>query len=91
MLGEWSDLSRVLFVPDHNTAAVVTRAVYETHGQIWTIVVPKSDTIPDLFTREEAEALLAAGADKAKKLGDGRTAAAIARERGHRELAERLA
>jgi len=40
---------------------------------------------------EGAEALLAAGADKARKLGDGRTAAAIARERGHRELAERLA
>ena len=38
-----------------------------------------------------AEGLLAAGADKSKKLPDGKTAAAIARERGHEELARRLA
>jgi ankyrin repeat protein len=36
------------------------------------------------------EVLLAAGADRARKLEDGRTAAAIARERGHEELAKRL-
>jgi ankyrin repeat protein len=40
---------------------------------------------------EAVEALLAAGADKTKKLDDGRTASAIARERDHKELAERLA
>jgi ankyrin repeat protein len=38
-----------------------------------------------------AEALLAAGADRARKLPDGKTAADIARDRGHGELAKRLA
>jgi phosphoketolase len=62
MLGEPSDVSRVLFVPDYNTAAVVMRAVYQTHGQIWTLVVPKADKIPDLFAEKEAETLLELGA-----------------------------
>jgi len=62
MLGEVSNVSRVLFVPDYNTAAVVTGAVYQTYGQIWTLVVPKIDQIPDLFTSEEAARLLDQGA-----------------------------
>ena len=37
------------------------------------------------------EVLLEAGADKSRKLDDGRNAAAIARERGHVDLAKRLA
>ena len=36
------------------------------------------------------DALLAAGADRARKQGDGKTAADFARERGHAELAARL-
>jgi len=36
------------------------------------------------------DALLAAGATRSRKLDDGRTAATIARERGHEELAKRL-
>jgi len=62
MLGEPSDVSRVLFVPDYNTASVVIHHLYQTHGQIWTLVVPKMDTIPDLFTLEEATFLLKKGA-----------------------------
>jgi phosphoketolase len=62
MLGEVSDVSRVVFVADYNTAAVVTRDLYQTHGQIWTLVVPKYDTIPDLFTLEEAGQLVKEGA-----------------------------
>lgn len=62
MLNELSDVSRVLFVPDYNTAAVVTQAVYQTQGQVWTLVVPKIDQAPDLFTREEAARLLEQGA-----------------------------
>jgi len=62
MLNELSDVSRVLFVPDYNTAAVVTRAVYQTQGQIWTLVIPKIDQAADLFTLEEAEQLLERGA-----------------------------
>ena len=62
MLGEPSDVSRVLFVPDYNTAAVVMHGLYQTHGQIWTLVIPKMDMIPDLFTVEEATRLLEQGA-----------------------------
>jgi len=61
MLGEPSDVSRVLFVPDYNTAAVVMHGVYQTHGEIWTLVVPKKEVIPDLFTIDEATRLLEQG------------------------------
>jgi phosphoketolase len=62
MLGEPSDVSRVLFVPDYNTASVVMHGLYQTHGQIWTLVVPKMEVIPDLFTPDEATYLLKNGA-----------------------------
>jgi len=62
MLGEPTDVSRVLFVPDYNSAAVVTQAVYQSQGQVWTLVVPKMDSAPDLFTPEEAARLLEQGA-----------------------------
>jgi len=62
MLGEPSDVSRVLFVPDYNTAAVVMRSLYQTHGQLWTLVIPKMEVIPDLFTIDEATRLLEQGA-----------------------------
>jgi phosphoketolase len=62
MLGERSDVSRVLFVPDYNTAAAVVLGVYQTQGQIWTLVVPKYDAVVDLFTPEEATRLLEQGA-----------------------------
>src|SRR5439155_893848 len=47
MLGEPSDVSRVLFPPDRNTAAVLLQAVYQTRGQIWTLVVPKAEHDPE--------------------------------------------
>jgi phosphoketolase len=62
MLGELSDVSRVIFVADYNTAAVVMRGVYQTQRQIWTIVLAKYEAIPDLFTPEEATQLLEQGA-----------------------------
>jgi phosphoketolase len=62
MLGEVSDVSRVVFIADYNTAAVVTRGVYQTQGQIWTLVAAKYEAIPDLFTPEEATQLLEQGA-----------------------------
>ena len=62
MLGEPSDVSRVLFIPDYNTASVVIQHLYQTQGQIWTLVVPKADTIPELFTFEEGSTLLQQGA-----------------------------
>ena len=62
MLGEVSDVSRVVFIADYNTAAVVGRGVYQTQGQIWTLVSAKYEAIPDLFTPEEAAQLLEQGA-----------------------------
>ncbi|HSF05264.1 MAG TPA: xylulose 5-phosphate 3-epimerase [Methylomirabilota bacterium] len=62
LLGEPSDVSRVLFPADFNTTAAVMQAVYQTRGQIWALVVPKVPTIPDLFPVEEAKALLRDGA-----------------------------
>lgn len=56
MFGEMSDISRVLFPLDYNSAAVVMKEIYNTHGQIWTLVVSKRDT-PDFFTQTEAEEL----------------------------------
>lgn len=61
-MGEPADVSRVLFPGDYNTAAVVMREVYQTQGQIWTLVVPKVDGIPDLFTEDEATRLFRDGA-----------------------------
>jgi phosphoketolase len=62
LLGEPSDISRVLFIPDANTAARTIRGVFETQGQIWTLVIPKSDTIPDFFDAAASDRLLTDGA-----------------------------
>jgi phosphoketolase len=77
MMGEASDVSRVLFVADHNTAAIVMHGVYQTQGQIWTLVVPKADMIPDLFTPDEAARLLADGAMRLDWAGHQADKAAI--------------
>ncbi len=62
MLGEASNVSRVMFVADYNTAAAVMNQVYQTRGQIWSLVVPKSSVVADLLTPEEAASLAEAGA-----------------------------
>jgi phosphoketolase len=62
LMGEPADVSRVLFPADYNSAAAVMRAVYQTQGQIWTLVVPKGGALPDLFTGDDAEALVRDGA-----------------------------
>ncbi len=61
MMGEAFPFSRVVFPPDFNTAAAVTAALYQTRAQIWTLVVPKANTLPDLFDPQEAAALVDAG------------------------------
>ena len=62
MLNEASDISRVLFAGDHNTAGLITQKVYQTQGQFYTLVVPKKSSVANLFTPEEAETLLQQGA-----------------------------
>ena len=61
MLGELSHVSRVVFPADFNTAAAVIEALYRTQGQIWTLVVPKAASIPDVFTPAEARRLVTDG------------------------------
>ncbi len=69
MLGEVSDVSRVLFPPDYNSAAVVTRALYQTQGQIWTLVIAKYPDVADLFTLDEAMQLVNDGAARLEWAG----------------------
>ncbi|GIW54658.1 MAG: hypothetical protein KatS3mg082_1062 [Nitrospiraceae bacterium] len=64
LLGEPSHVSRVVFPADFNTAAAVMERLYRTQGQVWTIVAPKADTVPDLFAPEEARRLVEAGATR---------------------------
>lgn len=62
MLNEPSDISRVLFPPDYNATALMMQRLYQTHGQIWSVVVSKRDKIPNLFTPEEGDRLYEQGA-----------------------------
>jgi phosphoketolase len=62
MLGEPYPFSRVLFPADFNTSAAVVEAVYQTRAQIWTLVIPKAESVPCLFTPAEARRLVAEGA-----------------------------
>jgi Phosphoketolase len=76
MLAETSEISRVLFAADYNSAAALMNGVYRTHGQIWTVVVPKSE-MPDLLTGEEAGRLLQQGAVELEWAGYQREQAEI--------------
>jgi len=53
MLGETSDVSRVVFPADYNMSLSMVMYLYQTHGQLWTIVASKR-VFPDLFSQEEA-------------------------------------
>jgi phosphoketolase len=61
MLGELALISRVLFPPDFNTAAAVMERIYQTHGQIWTLVIPKADSVANLFAAEAARRMVEEG------------------------------
>ena len=61
LLGEPSHISRVVFPADFNTAAAVMERLYQTHGQIWAVVVPKADATPDRFAPAEARRLVTDG------------------------------
>ncbi len=69
MLNESSDISRVLFAADYNTAAAIMQNLYQTKGQFWTLVVSKRQQIPNLFTPEEAQTLLKEGAIRLEGAG----------------------
>lgn len=64
MMGEAWPYSRVVFPADFNTAAAVTAGLYQTRGQVWTLVAAKAAAIPDIFTPAEARQLLNDGAQR---------------------------
>lgn len=60
MFSEFSDISRVMFPGDYNSAMATIKSVYNSHGQVWSVVVPKQKT-SSIFTKKEAELLLENG------------------------------
>jgi phosphoketolase len=75
LLGEMSDVARVMFPPDANAAAAALRACFRSRGEIWALVTPKR-TGRAVFSAEAAEALVADGA--ARLRGDGRAQVLLA-------------
>lgn len=61
LFGEASDVARVVFPADFNSAAAAMREVYRTRGQIFCMVAAKTE-LPVLFSPREAGELVAAGA-----------------------------
>ncbi len=61
LIGERSDVSRVVFPADYNSALAAMRTLFHTRGCIWTMVTPKGET-PALLDADEAEALVRDGA-----------------------------
>lgn len=61
LLNEPADVSCVLFPADFNTAVAGLDACYRTHGRIFGYVVPKSDSIPDIFPKAAAVRLATQG------------------------------
>jgi len=71
LLGEMSDTSRVLFPCDWNTAEAALLGAYRTHGQFWSLVVPKRP-LPARYSREQAQQLLRDGAMMVRRDGQAR-------------------
>jgi phosphoketolase len=61
LLGEMSDTARVLFPVDANSAVAALRAAYRTHGEFWTLVVPKRPMTGRL-SGEQAQQMVEQGA-----------------------------
>lgn len=68
MFAESCDVSRVLFPADYNSAAVMMQHLYQTQGQLWTIVAAKQPT-PVQFTAQECTTLMEQGAVRLSNAG----------------------
>jgi phosphoketolase len=68
LAGEMTDVSRVLFPADWNSALAALRAAYGARASVWTLVVPKR-RVPYRFAPEAAQALIERGG--ARVVGDG--------------------
>ena len=61
LLGEMSDMVRVLFPADHNSLLALLPQIYRSRGQLACVVAPKRER-PNLFDRTQAEQLARDGA-----------------------------
>ena len=61
LLGEMSDMVRVIFPVDHNSVLALLPGIYKARGQIACMVIAKRER-PCVFTREQAEQLAQDGA-----------------------------
>src|SRR5690554_8057205 len=68
LLGEMSDVSRVLFPADHNSALALLPGIYRSRGELACMVIPKRDR-PSYFTPAQAEQLARDGAIIVEEFG----------------------
>ncbi|QQD23577.1 xylulose 5-phosphate 3-epimerase [Venatoribacter cucullus] len=61
LLGEMSDMARVVFPADGNSAMACLKACYGDLGTVWNLVVPKS-VVPTVLDGKQAAALVRDGA-----------------------------
>ncbi|WP_339079606.1 xylulose 5-phosphate 3-epimerase [Pseudomonas sp. TMP9] len=61
LLGEMSDMVRVLFPADHNSVLALLPGIYQARGELACMVIAKRER-PALFSREQAEQLARDGA-----------------------------
>ena len=87
LLGEMSDMVRVLFPADHNSTLALLPTVYQARGVISCLVVPKRER-PALFTPEQAQQLAHDGACVFEEYGEEQPLLLIAN--GSYQLTEML-
>ena len=61
LLSEMSDMARVLFPADHNSAMALLPSIYQTRGALACLVMPKRER-PAIFNQAQAEQLARDGA-----------------------------
>ena len=61
LLGEMSDIARVVYPADANSAIACLNACYRTQGQIWAITAPKQQ-VKTIFSEQQAQLLMNRGA-----------------------------
>jgi len=61
LLGEMSDVSRVVYPADANSAIACLTACYQTQGQLWAMTAPKQP-VNTLFSEQQAQLLVRQGA-----------------------------
>jgi len=61
LLGEMSDMTRVVYPADASTAVACLDACYQSQGQIWAMTIPKQE-ITTTFSSQQAQQLVEEGA-----------------------------